>query len=231
SITGNQDMDHRQVILVEASKDRHVKFIIIIHFNGYEYYVEQEKGCFMFMDCPGKAASEKRACSMLEYEASADLAALPNQSVSVKLEEIKKEPLSRKKQIISLSGAIIMNGKAVESFKQGQEKKTIADPGGCALRNVTQDHLDPGFTFLRSTWTRTGTYAGTGGPRPGRSHLPRVPRAEDGHGPGAMGDAPWELVSRDGVKSTPVSLETLVMDINLLHREDALRLTQFHKVY
>lgn len=36
--------------------------------KGYEYYVEQEKGCFMFMDCPGKAASEKRACSMLEYE-------------------------------------------------------------------------------------------------------------------------------------------------------------------
>ncbi|KAB0392652.1 hypothetical protein E2I00_017628, partial [Balaenoptera physalus] len=46
-----------------------------------------------------------------------------------------------------------------------------------------------------STWTGTGTCAGTGGPRPGRRRLPGVPGAEDG--PRAMGDAPWELVSRD----------------------------------
>ena len=73
-------------------------------------------------------------------------------------------------------------------------------PGGCTLRKMTQDPLDPGFAFLRSTWRRTGPCAGTGGPRPGRRHLPRVPRAEDG--PRAMGDAPWELVSRDGGDGT-----------------------------
>ncbi|KAJ8795318.1 hypothetical protein J1605_018333 [Eschrichtius robustus] len=60
--------------------------------------------------------------------------------------------------------------------------------------------LPPCFAFLRSTWTGTGTCAGTGGPRLGRRHLPRVPRAEDG--PRAMGDAPWELVSRDGGDGT-----------------------------
>ena len=42
--------------------------MMLFLLKGYEYYDEQEKGYFVFMDCLENPTSEQQLCSVVAYE-------------------------------------------------------------------------------------------------------------------------------------------------------------------